>query len=258
MRKVVCHYHIYKNSGTSFDAALAQCFGPRHLSFDGPFPYFTIDRTQLDRIIQRNPDAVAFSSHQIRLPVPTSLDYRVLAAVFLRNPYLRVASIYRFKRATADGTRTSDLARALSFPDWLDHALGDPQEMTHVSNAQTRMLGEDGCGRVLMRRDAGRMTYDLDRALANLATVALLGRTESYDDDLLRIARRLSREGIAFDPPPPQRLNATDMSGGSPEQRVAAIFAGLPDALADRLRAANAQDEALCAAAGRLVEKDDL
>lgn len=258
MRTVICHYHIYKNSGTSFDDALARNFGPRHLSFDGPFPYFTIDRVQLDRIICRNPEAVAFSSHQIRLPVPASLDYRVLAAVFLRNPYLRAASIYRFKRATADGTRTSDLARSLTFPEWLDHALSDPQEITHVSNAQTRMLGEDGTGRVLMRRSPGAMIYDLDRAMANVGSAALLGRTDFYDADIARIARRLNAAGLAFTAPPPTRLNATDMSAAGTRERVEALFADLPEALAARFRAANAQDEALCAEATRIIEERDI
>lgn len=257
MRTVVCHYHIYKNSGTSFDNALARNFGEAHLSFDGPFPYFAIDRVQLDRIISRNPGQRAFSSHQIRLPVPAALDYRVLAATFLRNPFLRVASIWRFKRAHADGTRTSDLARRLGFADWLDEALSDPQEITHVSNAQTRILGEDGTGRLLMRRGAGRMEYDLEQARANLRNVALLGRTDHYDADILRIARLLRAEGIDFDPPPPRRLNATDASTGVVEERVDALFADLPEALGARFVAANDQDLALYDHASRLIEARD-
>lgn len=257
MRTVICHYHIYKNSGTSFDDALTRSFGEGHLCFDGPFPYFAIDRIQLDRIICRNPGRRAFSSHQIRLPAPASLDYRVLAATFLRDPFLRVASIWRFKRAHADGTRTSELARQMDFSDWLEHALGDAQELTHVSNAQTRILGEDGTGRVLMRRAAGRMEYDLQQARANLRNVALLGRTDHYADDLARIARRLRAEGMDFSPPPPRRLNATDHATGTVEERVTALLADLPGPLAERFVAANDQDLALYDHATRLIEGED-
>lgn len=257
MRTVICHYHIYKNSGTSFDAALHQVFGAAHLSFDGPFPYFGIDRTQLDRIICRNPAGRAFSSHQIRLPAPASLDYRVLAATFLRNPFLRVASIWRFKRRHEDGTRTSELARRMDFAEWLDHALSDPQEITHVSNAQTRILGEDGTGRVLMRRGAGRMGYDLEQARANLRNVALLGRTDHYEADLARMTRRLSAEGIDFSPLAPQRLNVTEAPAGPPEDRVRALLSELPEALAARFVAANDQDVALYDHASRLIEAED-
>lgn len=114
MRTVIIHYHIYKNAGTSFDHVLSHNFGDRHELFDGPYPFFTIDQEQLDRIIMRRPQAVAFSSHQIMLPPPGSLDYRALAAIFVRNPFLRIASIYRFKRGPerADGTPLGSLPPA--------------------------------------------------------------------------------------------------------------------------------------------------
>lgn len=114
MRTVIIHYHIYKNAGTSFDHVLGHNFGDRHELFDGPFPFFTIDQEQLDRIIMRRPHAVAFSSHQIMLPPPSSLDYRALAAIFVRNPFLRIASIYRFKRGPErpDGTPLGSLPPA--------------------------------------------------------------------------------------------------------------------------------------------------
>lgn len=114
MRTVIIHYHIYKNAGTSFDHVLTHNFGDRHELFDGPFPFFTIDQEQLDRIIMRRLNAVAFSSHQIMLPPPSSLDYRALAAIFVRNPFLRIASIYRFKRGPErpDGTPLGSLSPA--------------------------------------------------------------------------------------------------------------------------------------------------
>ena len=114
MRTVVLHYHIYKNAGTSFDHVLTHNFGDRHELFDGPYPFFTIDQEQLDRIIMRRPQAVAFSSHQIMLPPPSSLDYHALAAIFVRNPFLRIASIYRFKRGPerADGMPLGSLSAA--------------------------------------------------------------------------------------------------------------------------------------------------
>jgi|GEM_PF-517306 len=112
MRTVILHYHIYKNAGTSFDHVLSHNFKGRHELFDGPYPFFTIDQEQLDRIIMRKSAAVAFSSHQIMLPPPSSLEYRALAAIIVRNPFLRIASIYRFKRGPerADGTPLGSLS----------------------------------------------------------------------------------------------------------------------------------------------------
>lgn len=251
MRHVICHYHIYKNAGTSFDHILGHTFGSRHLSFDGPFPFFTIDQEQLDRIIARKREAVAFSSHQIQLPPPASPDYRVHAILFLRHPILRIASIWRFKRAHPDGTATAEAAARLSFADWVRHSLDDPQEVTHVSNAQTRLVSARPRSRPAMRRTAWGVTYDLDLALANLDAVAVIGRTEHFAADARTIATRLAPFGLALTLPADLHRNATEVSCRAPADRVAETLDALGPQLADALLAANAQDLALRALADR-------
>ncbi len=251
MRSVLVHYPIYKNAGTSVGHVLSHSFGGRHLSFDGPFPFFTIDQEQLDRIITRKADAVAFSSHQIQLPAPVSPAYRVLAAVFLRHPVLRIASIWRFKRAQDDGTTTSAAARALGFAPWLVHCLSDPSEIVHVSNAQTRLLGAAFRARAVSRRGTAGMEYDLSRAEANLAGADLVGRADHFAEDVARFLPVLDAAGLPLSLPPDLHLNATagDGGAGAPRARADALLRGLPPDLAGRLIAANAQDLALYAQA---------
>ena len=251
MRKIICHYHIYKNAGTSFDHVLTHSFGDRHLSFDGPFPFFVIDQDQLDRIIERKVGAVALSSHQIQLPAPVSPAYRVLPVVFLRDPVLRIASIWRFKARHPDGTATSRAAVAMGFAEWVAHCLGDAQEIAHVSNAQTRLLSAPFRGRPQMRRMAGRMEYDLARAEANLAGAAAVGRADHFSTDIHGISAILSREGLPLTLPPDLHRNATADSGVGPDLRRRALLSDLPAGLADRLLAANDQDEALHAIAAQ-------
>ncbi|MCX7889014.1 MAG: hypothetical protein N2422_04700 [Rhodobacteraceae bacterium] len=256
-RTVICHYHIFKNAGTAFDHVLSASFGNRHIAFDGPFPFFTIDQEQLDRIITRKREAVAFSSHQIHLPAPEGVGYRVLPALFLRDPLLRVASIWRFKRLADDGTATAAAARRMGLADWVRHSLDDPDEVVHVSNAQTRHLGAaPRCRPALVRRPWG-IEYDLDRALANLRSVVLLGRTEHFDDDLARIAAKAAGHGLSLVRPADLRRNATDDRRLSPEERRAELTRMLGEALAGRLAEANAQDSALCAAAAALLSAGD-
>jgi len=257
MRTVICHYHIFKNAGTAFDHVLSASFGDRHLAFDGPFPFFTIDQEQLDRIIERKREAVAFSSHQIMLPVPDNPRYRVLAAVFLRDPLLRVASIWRFKRLAEDGTATAAAARRLGFADWVRQALDDPDEIVHVSNAQTRHLGAGPRSRPRMvRRDWG-LEYDLGQARANLRSAALIGRTETFDADLARMAAAAARHGLILRRPPDLRRNATDDRPLPPEARRQEVIRTLGDALADRLAAANRQDSLLLDEAAALIAARD-
>lgn len=288
MRKVIVHYHIYKNAGTSFDHVLDHNFAGRHETFDGPFPFFTIDQEQLDRIILRRPHTVAFSSHQITLPAPSSLDYRPLCAVFLRNPFLRIASIYRFKRGpeTADGTpiallppdqqapaleqagahvelagqfdttSTGLAAQQMDFAGWLDHCLTSRTEIVHVSNAQTRFLSGVPRARPLLRRDAAGMTYDLTTALRNLSGIDLLGRTEQFETDVARFAAILANHGIPLTVPEDTRKNVTQGHDRSTAERVESLLSALPGALRQRIEAANRQDSQLYERACALIERD--
>jgi hypothetical protein len=256
MRTVICHYHIFKNSGTSFDHVLTHSFGERHLTFDGPFPFFTIDQEQLDRIITRKSGAVAFSSHQIQMPAPVSRAYRVIPVVFLRNPFLRIESIWRFKRASADGTKTSAAAARLSFADWLRQSLGDPDEIGQVSNGQTRALAAQLRARPVLRRFADRVEYDLDIAKANL-TSALVGRTESFEADVTRFRTYLAGQGLdLLIPSSGVHLNATDRSKCPEREREAWLLDSLTGDLCDRLVAANCQDAELCRLADAMIAQD--
>jgi hypothetical protein len=198
MRYVICHYHIYKNSGTSFDALLTENFKNQHICFDGPFPFFTIDQEQLTRIIDRKKNIIAFSSHQIQLPTPVSPDYTVLPVVFIRHPLLRILSIYRFKRKNDDGTKTSKNAQIMDFDKWIELCFHDAQEITHISNAQTRLLGSEFRQRPLMRRSKDMIEYDLDQAKHNIQSVELLARTEYFNTDVKRFSGILKKYNITF------------------------------------------------------------
>jgi len=243
MRKVICHYHIYKNSGSSFDALLKKNYGDALISFDGPFAFFSIDQEQLGRIIQRYGHAIAFSSHQTRLPVPVSLDFRVLPVVFIRHPLLRIRSIYQFKRKQDDGTKTSAAARSQSFDEWIGYCFSDAMEITQVSNAQTRIVGGAYQQNPLVRRVDERMICDVDQALRNLKNVELLGRTEFFDQDVGCFAGILERHGLdfKFDAMRPRNVTVNNLHK-TIDERVAEIEDLLSAENYRRLRSANDQD----------------
>lgn len=253
MRTVLLHYHIYKNSGTSFEQVLDASFGARHERFDGPYPFFTIMQDQIDQIIARRTEAVAFSSHQVLLPQPGSLDYRVIAATFLRHPILRLGSIYRYKRGSGDGTVTAELASAHDFAGWIAASFPVRTELTHMSNPQTRYFAGVYGRQAQVRVEPGLLTYDLVTAERNLANVELLGRTEYFDADLTRFVGIAARYGLALTIPEVTHHNATERSTAPVAERVEALLSQLPGALRDRLLAANQQDLALYAMAERLI-----
>ena len=257
MRHVICHYHIYKNSGTTFDHILERNFGARHVRFDGPFPYFSIGHRELAKVIARNRAAVAFSSHQITLPVPASLDFNVLPAVFVRHPLLRIYSIYRYTRSENDGTLTSDNATRMDFDEWCRTCLAHSLEIVQVSNSQTRMLGGQAGEVSLSRRHKDWMEYDLQQALRNLRLVELLARTEHFSGDVGRFPAALAGYGIEFvvDGTEPQNVTGSDL-GKAVGERLAQVQAELSPGTYASLVAANRQDLAVYATAASLLGDD--
>src|SRR5690606_5738601 len=147
-------------------------------------------------------------------PVPPSLEFNVLAAVFVRHPILRIRSIYKFKRQEQDGTETSRLAGEMEFEEWCTHSLGNPQELVHVSKAHTKLLGGRFGEPALSERVAKRMVYDLEQAKRNLDGVALLARTACFSEDVRGYVEVMAKHGIEFavgDTPP---RNVTTQSMG--------------------------------------------
>lgn len=257
MRVVICHYHIYKNSGTSFDLLLKENFGEKHIAFDGPFPFFTIDQEQLSRIIERKNNIVAFSSHQIHLPAPVSLNFLVLPVVFIRHPLLRVQSIYNFKRQTYDGTTTSEAAMKLSFNDWVEYCFSDNQEITHISNAQTRMLGSAYKQKSLMRRSPGKMEYDIDQAIRNIRNVPLLARTEYFNDDVKKFPAILEKYNLDFKFSPINPQNVTNKNHHKTlDERLNELAQLLPEPSYKKIVAANNQDLMLFEYSSEIINTD--
>lgn len=256
MRTIICHYHIYKNSGTSFDSLLTKNFGEHHICFDGPFPFFTIDQEQLARIIERKNEIVAFSSHQIRLPAPASLDYLVLPVVFIRHPLLRILSIYKFKHQHFDGTSTSKAAQEMSFDEWITHCLSDRQEINHISNAQTRILGSAYRQKPLMRRKPGEMEYDLYQAIRNIENVQLLARTEYFNEDVARFPEILHQYGVEFTfrETSPQNVTSNNHHK-SIEERIDRVIKSLSGENYQKLLVANSQDIYLFDYVSSLIKK---
>ncbi|KGE04901.1 sulfotransferase family 2 domain-containing protein [Pseudohaliea rubra] len=250
MKTVIVHYHIFKNSGSTFDKVLGMNFPGRHLAFDGPFDFSKISQDELLKILH-NRDEIAFSSHQVNLPVPTSLDVQILPVVFIRHPLLRLRSIYRFRKRGAN-----DAGMPASFREWVQRSAAEPRGMLALSNAQTRNLAAVYGRLAIHRRGAdGGFCLDLSQALRNLDAVELLARTEFFDHDVQRFSGVLRAHGIAFsyDGITPENVTATDLSAPL-DERLEATRGELGDELYEKLLAWNAQDLQLVAYANARLD----
>ena len=198
LRNVLLHYHIFKNAGTTFERVLDENYGDRHVTFDGPFSFSMIDQDQLSTIIQRHPNAIACSSHQIHLPPPSATQFRPIPVVFIRHPLLRIRSVFLFGKRGAEKvletvTRSDPLA---GLEDWITQKLSE--NLLQISNLQTSMLSR--CYKLPPKLEGreGRANLDLQLAINHLSVVPCLGRVEYFDIDVSSFTETLSRYGIPF------------------------------------------------------------
>ena len=209
-RTVICHYHTFKTAGTSLEALLKQNYGDGHISFDGPTSASSIDQASLTRIIRDNPNACAFSSHQITLPVPDSRDLKILPAVMIRHPLLRIRSVFLHEMRAQTAKLGVDVME--SFDAWFDElAAGHPNQL-QICNLQTNLLCREPDQPPQGSNEGGRPLYDLDNAMKNLAAVDLLGRVEHFDHDIARFPSLIAAHGLPFEAEQPIRENI-----GSPD-----------------------------------------
>ena len=267
-RSVIVHYHTFKNSGTSFDELLTANYKDNHLCFDGPFPYTMFNQQELLKVIRRNPTKIAFSSHSIRLPVPTDLDVNAVAAVFIRHPILRIRSVYAFEMRS-EGVKAKLQAKVKSkffaktiipqkatdnqpsFDEWVTYLRGHTASNLNaglLSNSQTHMFcGVYGSVGIAKSFFAGgpkavRLS-DLDQAKRNLLAVPLLARTEAFEQDVKRFPEILSEYGIEFNYQDLPAANVSSPEAGRPvDERLQPAQKELSEDNWRWMMSANAQD----------------
>ena len=143
MRFVILHYHILKNAGSTVEEILDRSFGERFHRYDTPERGGIITADEVLAFIDANPRLEAFSSHQIRYPLPHSRDILFFDICFLRDPLDRIRSMYDyFRKRPAPGDPISDLAEQTTLGDFIAGMVAD--HPLHVTNAQVNLLAQAG------------------------------------------------------------------------------------------------------------------
>lgn len=229
-RTVILHYHLFKNAGTSLDQILQQNFGDRWVTAE--FPGRDGDNSALVADwIRDNPQAVAFSTHTAMGPVPQVDGVQIITVMLLRDPIARIRSAYRFERKQEADTWGAELAKTRDLEGYVRARLaraGDRQ----CRDFQTHRLAS------LVPGDAP----ELERALAGLRQLSVVGLVEDFDGFLARLAAALR--------PAFPEFAAQSVRANTTARR--------PETVADRdvnriLEQANAGDRALLQAARELV-----
>jgi hypothetical protein len=208
-------------------------------------------------IIDRHPAAMACSSHQIHLPAPSSITFRAIPVVFIRNPMLRIRSVYFFsQRQNQTLGKRAHKNPLEGLEQWVISALAGDHNLNQISNLQTGFVSR--CYNLPPKRHGinGRVNYDLQTAVNNLSLVPCLGRTEHFDTDVASFSDTLARYDIPFSYQPKRAENISSPDHGQPiSEQLAAMQEHLTAATWDKLRWMNHQDLALYDMVHDMLEK---
>jgi hypothetical protein len=175
-RRIILHYHIFKNAGTTVDSILGRNFRGRFANFDSNDHNSVIPNHELLNFLEAHPELVAVTSHHLRLPKPVDQRFIFHDVVFLRHPIARLWSTYGFYRrmdmgkdplAASAQTRDAREFFRLLIEDY-------PQ---HACNAQLNLIANAG--------DRIPTAADLPRAAEILKQASSLGVAEHFDESAI-------------------------------------------------------------------------
>lgn len=186
MRKVILHYHLFKNAGTSLDAAFKESVQPEEWVTQ-EFPgQPKANREQVAQWILDNPQAKIFSSHTAHLPPPTLEGIKVLPVIFLRHPIDRIASAYAFETKQGGDSFGAVLARNTDISGYIETRLALPHDRQCRNFHMQRlamMFGE-------------KQGDEFTRAQKVLETLPFVGIVEQFADSMARLENWLQSEGF--------------------------------------------------------------
>jgi hypothetical protein len=183
MRLVILHYHIFKNAGSTIEDILDHSFGERFANVDTPAGEGLISNPDLVRFFDSRPDLRAFSSHQIRHPLPEAPGYLFFDICFLRDPIDRIRSIYTyFRRKPNPADPMSELANRTALGDFIAGMIQDFP--LFVKNVQVNLLACGGDSDEPEPRD-------LDLAIQRMLATSFLGVVDCFDQSVAAGAHAL-------------------------------------------------------------------
>jgi hypothetical protein len=183
MRLIILHYHIFRNAGSTIEDILDHCFGERFAMLDTPAGEGLISNPDLVRFLDARPNLCAFSSHQIRHPLPEAPGYLFFDICFLRDPIDRIRSIYTyFRKRPNPADPLSDLANRATLGDFIAGMIQDFP--LFVKDVQVNLLACGGDSDEPEPRD-------LDLAIQRMLATSFLGLVDCFDQSAANVSDRL-------------------------------------------------------------------
>jgi len=230
MRNVICHYHFFKNAGTSVDKILQANFGAAWRSYEGDGK-----RPDLSSYIADDPRILAVSSHTASLPVPEIEGVAIWPIFFLRHPIERFLSVYEFERTQGATTEGAKVASSKSIQGYLRWRLSRPTDRAICDFHVYRL------SRACAFRGKPSRAEELHSAKNFLGAAGFFGIVERFRESLDWLEAWLRQ------PFPTVKLqlvhaNVTNRQGASVGDRLKVLQDRLGDDLFERLNNGNQAD----------------
>ena len=248
MRKVILHYHFFKNAGTTVERILENTFGEGWGAIDGNNPSGHVSPEELLGFVQSHPDLHAVSSHQALMPPPETEGLEMVPLLLLRHPIDRARSVYSFESKQAAGTPGAEFAANHSFPEYVRWRL-DNRVNGVIHNFQiTWLLRRPWRMRPLLHKHTYREVMTL------LDSLPCFGMVERFRKSM-QLFNRVHQDGFELEGINIAPQNVTRERRTTLQERLGMIREELGDKLMDELRERNAYDLAMYRDAMILFEK---
>lgn len=172
--KILLHFHMFKNGGSTLDWVLKRNYGSSFLEWHGPDANSTLRVSDCSAFLVSHPDAKVISSHHLRFPVDTTHD-NLFPLLILRHPIDRAASVFEHERRQP-GIKRTDFKYA-SLANWIRDAIAN-QSYT-VCDTQTVFVADGGTYYEQPDRTA------VCRAIETLQSLPYCGVVNRYAESML-------------------------------------------------------------------------
>jgi len=237
MKTVILHYHLFKNAGTSLDAAFKENFSEdRGEWLTKEFPAQpAANRQQVKQWIIDNPSAICFSSHTALFPVPEIDGIKIIPVIFFRHPIDRIASAYLFEKKQGGDGFGSTLARNTTLGGYIETRLAVPvdrQCRNFHSQRFSTMYGEN-------------QGEEAARAEMAIESLPFVGLVQDYSKSLEKLVFILKEEGFDGIALRPTEKNVTRDLNKNLNEKLADIERQIGKELYTKLVEANMVDLAI-------------
>lgn len=198
MRRILLHYHLFKNAGTSVDAFLRDAFCANWAACEFE-DHPTRSASAIAEWISQNPTVSCLSTHTVFGPLPEVPGVEVIPIIFLRHPIDRIGSAYRFECFQKSNSYGARLAKKVDFSGYV--------------RARLLRSGDRQCRNFQVHRLASFTTgpsEELSRAIVSLNKFALVGIVEDFNRSMQGLEELLSCNGFPVSPATRIRKNVSN------------------------------------------------